>query len=59
MFRVSLSFKEAVTTKYKTKWLSVINDELNNLYDNNMMSFVKKKKNYQKVRIPIKNQMNI
>ncbi|KAG4087130.1 hypothetical protein H8356DRAFT_1351436 [Neocallimastix lanati (nom. inval.)] len=31
MFRVSLSFKEAVTTKYKTKWLSVINDELNNL----------------------------
>ena len=44
MFRVSLSFKEAVTTKYKTKWLSVINDELNNLQDNNMMSFVKKKK---------------
>ena len=37
-----LSFKEAVTSKYKTKWLSAINDELNNLYDNNIMSFVKK-----------------
>ena len=38
---VPLSFKEAVTSKFKTKWLSVINDELKNLYENKIMYFVK------------------
>jgi len=35
-----LTFNQAITSKYKDNWLEAINDELKNLYDNNIMSLV-------------------
>ena len=35
-----LTFNQAITSTYKKKWLEAINDELKNLYDNNIMSLV-------------------
>eukprot|EP00833_Pecoramyces_ruminatium_P004771 jgi/Orpsp1_1/1178803/evm.model.c7180000066800.1 len=36
-----LNFHDAITSIHKDKWLDAINNELGNLYENNIMTFVK------------------
>lgn len=39
---VPFTFQDAIKNKYASKWLKAINDELQNLYENHIMTFVDK-----------------
>jgi len=39
---IPVTYNQAVTCKFKNKWLEAINNELENLYDNKIMTYVKK-----------------
>jgi len=35
-------YEEAINSEDKNNWIEAINDDLNNLYSNNVMTFIKK-----------------
>jgi len=43
------SYQQALNSPFKNDWIKAINDELNNLYSNNIMTFVKHIPNNKKV----------
>ena len=46
--------EEAINSEEKNNWIEAINDELNNFYSNNIITFVKKVPKKQKTSFPQK-----